>query len=62
MPNKKHYYVIYLKSPFSSKIPCTVEYSRFFCVVEDEDIAKDFCQKNPGFDYYEDIVELHCRV
>lgn len=52
MPNEKHYYVIYLKSPFSDKI-----IGQSFCIVEDEDIAKDFCQKHPGFNYYEDIIK-----
>lgn len=56
MSSEKHYYVIYKKVP-------TVSYKfwgesrQYFCIVEDEEIAKDFCNKNGGFGYFEEAVE-----
>lgn len=42
------YYVIYRK--------LAKDYGTFVCIVENEEIAKDFCNRNKGFDYLEKEV------
>lgn len=62
MPNIKHYYVIY-RVPKTMKTKdndvFTVELMHVICIVTDEEIAKDFCKKNYGCDYYEETIDLH---
>ena len=53
---QKHYYVIYKKYAQTN-----VEYydtTQIIGMVEDENIAKDFCEKNYRYNYYEEIIDL----
>lgn len=54
----KKYYIIF-KIFKTSK---GVKINQFQCIVNDELIAKDFCNKYPGLEYKEDIVEYKPEV
>ena len=51
----KKYYVIFKR--LQSTNPA-IDNRQLFCIVEDEYIAKDFCEKNYGYEYYEDNFEI----
>lgn len=52
MPNKKYFVV----SRIVEKISETNMITTPFCITTDEAIAKDFCEKNPQFTYWEEII------
>ena len=55
MPVYKHYYVIYKKL---YNVNPVIEHRQFFTIVEDEEIAKDFCSKYADYEYFEEIIEV----
>lgn len=57
IPAKKYYIITKIfKTSKGDKI------YQFLCIVNDEFIAKDFCDKNPGCEYKEEIVECKPEV
>lgn len=55
---KKYYVIEKVVNPFTSALFMTVYDKEDFCIVESEEVAKDYCKKHfPQFSYREEELD-----